>query len=142
MPDSCCTPYSYVKSNTPAAPVAINRLAGGMSDQERMRQRQFCNTNPNAIPGTYNTNLRPAPPAYATGGQSRDSSFLTMQYAMKNSWQQSRGLGTPATNGCCTNKSFVSSDRTFTNNDLVAANTGAQIAANTGAPICTGNRFQ
>ncbi len=123
MPDSCCTPYSYVKSNTPAAPVAINRIAGGMSDQERMRRLTSCNTNPH-----------PAPAAYATGSQSRDSSFLTMQYAMKNSWQQSRGIGTPVTNGCCTNKSFVSSDRTFTNSDLIAANTGAQ--------ICAGNRFQ
>ena len=93
--NNCCK-YTYPKTNNETPPSEILRcrvgpslLAGGSTDQERMSSKfQNCSS---------------VAPAYATGGNYRDSSFLTMKYAMQASRHQS--LNAPAVNRpadkCC-----------------------------------------
>jgi hypothetical protein len=128
--NSPCCKYVYPKQNKDTPPSAIigcrvnptqtSLLQGGSSDQERMSAEvsAACGCKKYSAPA----------PAYATGGSFRDSSFLTMKYAMQSAKQytpvvEARGqeccpatrtIGTPNANNQLTQ--YGPESITFNNN--------------------------
>ncbi len=127
---TCCPSYAR-KFNLSPTPVIIgcrvnsnetNLIRGGLSDQERMNRPLLSDCGCK----------RDAPNAYATGVSYRDSSFLTMRYAMKAaSYYSDRGQQQTQ---CCVIPSTTpigvssnSSINNYTSDNMIMAKAGCKI---------------